>query len=55
MVDPVHLEMSASVKDLASFNLAIDSRLRAFDLVRAAHMGQAQSLAVKREPFVRYT
>src|SRR6187402_1630319 len=30
----VRLEMSASVRDLALFNLAIDSKLRASDLVR---------------------
>jgi len=30
----VRLELSASVRDLALFNLAIDSKLRASDLVR---------------------
>lgn len=30
----VRLEMSASARDLALFNLAIDSKLRASDLVR---------------------
>jgi site-specific recombinase XerC len=34
LVDPVRLELSRSKRDLAIFNLAIDSKLRACDLVK---------------------
>jgi len=46
----VRLQMAQRVRDLALFNLAIDSKLRGCDLVRlrvadVAHMGEARSHA----------